>query len=340
MSDTATTATDRVRDRIRAQKSESTAKRYLRAVDRYFEWLGGRGIDPFEATPLDFEDYMTGVIDEGFAFGTLEPRLQGPRAFYQTAEDLRERQQQQKEHGREARTPEIPEVHDPTEGFALGDWNVDRRSKQSKGLQAKDDHHKLTQEEIDQLVDHAPTPKFRNGLLIRLMHQCCLRRSEVVRLKVDDLNQNDSPPTIDVPAVKGNKGRDTRIPYKQSLNELLTTWIEVDRDGEAKAPTSDYLFPTSHSERIAEDTVSTVVRTAAEQAPDVEQRTLYKDTEGREKRMIHSHTLRASGAHRIWDQSKDIYLVSQILGHSDVETTERYIDPDPEEIITKAFDAL
>ena len=104
------------------------------------------------------------------------------------------------------------------------------------------------------------------------------------------------------------------------------------------SPTSDYLFPTERAEHITEDRVSTIIRNTAEKA-DIGQRTLYVDKMGREKKKIHSHTLRASGAHRLWDKTGDIYLVSKVLGHSDVDTTERYLDADPEEIIEKVRNA-
>lgn len=344
MSEATTKATDateqqikRVKDRVRTQKSESTADRYLRATNHLLEWLQEGGIDPFEATPLDFEDYMTDLIAEDYAYGTLQNRLQGPRAFYQAAMELRENQQQQRDRGREVRNPEIPEIFDPTDGFSLGDWDVDRRSKQSRGLRANDDHHKLSQEEINQMAEHAPAPKLRNSLLIRLMYQCCLRRSELVRLKVDDVNREER--TIDVPAVKGNKGRDAPIPYQATLDDLMSVWIDVERKGVASAASSDYLFPTERANHITEDRVSTIIRNTAERAPDVDQETLYVDNMGRDKKKIHSHTLRASGAHRIWDKTGDIYLVSKVLGHSDVDTTERYLDADPDEIIDKVRNA-
>ena len=321
-----------VKAEVRNSKSESTADRYLRGADNFLEWLAERDIDPFNVVSRDFKRYMNSLIAEGYAYGSLQPRMYGPRAFYRSAEELHNEQQELKEAGRDLRGPEIPEVSDPTDPFSLGDFDVDSRSKQSKGLEASDEHHKLTQEQVDELAENAPTPRLRNALIIRLMYQCCLRRGELVRLKVEDVNRDER--TIDVPAVKGNKGRDSPIPYRATLDDLLSVWIDVERKGVATASNSPYLFPTERSERLSEDFVSTLVRESAERAGL--QETLYTDNMGREKKKIHSHTLRASGAHRLWDNSGDIYLVSKILGHSDVDTTERYLDVDKEDIISKA----
>ena len=348
MSETTTTATDTTEGRIEAvyeemwadnSTSDSTTDRYIRGASDFFDWLADQEVDPFNVVARDFRRFMNAMVAEDYAYGTLQPLMYGPRAFYRAAEDLHEEQQELIEAGRDIRAPEIPEVSNPTEPFSLADFTNDSRSKQAQGLEANDEHHKLSQEEIDQLVEHAPSPKLRNSLIIRLMYQCCLRRSEAVRLKVDHVNSDESPPTIDVPAVKGNKGRDAPIPYHGDLIEQLPIWIDVERKGQAKASTSDYLFPTDHAERISEDRVSAIVRTAAERAPDVDQQTLYVDNMGREKKKIHSHTLRASGAHRLWDKSQDIYLVSKVLGHSDVDTTERYLDVDKDDIISKVREA-
>jgi integrase/recombinase XerD len=318
--------------------SDSTTDRYIRGADRFLNWLAENEIDPFNAVPRDFRDFMNAMVAEGYAYGTLQPFMYGTRAFYRGAEDLHTEQQQLLEAGRDTRVSEIPEVSDPTDSFSLGDFTNDGRSKQSKELEANDDHHKLTKEKIDQLCEHVPTPRTRNVLIIRLMYQCCLRRGELVRLKVgEDVNRDER--TIDVPAVKGNKGRDTPIPYQATLDDLMSIWIDVERKGVASAASSDYLFPTERSEHISEDYVSQLVREAAERAPDVDQETLYVDNMGREKKKIHSHTLRASGAHRIWDKKEDIYLVSKVLGHSDVDTTERYLDVDKDDIVGKVREA-
>lgn len=321
-----------VKAEVRNSKSESTADRYLRGAENFLDWLAERDIDPFNVVSRDFRRYMNSLIAEGYAYGSLQPRMYGPRAFYRAAEELHEEQQELLEAGRDLRNPEIPEVSDPTEPFSLGDFDVDSRSKQSQGLEASDEHHKLTQEEVDQLAENAPAPRLRNALIIRLMYQCCLRRGELVRLKTEDVNREER--TIDVPAVKGNKARDSPIPYRATLDDLMNVWIDVERKGVATASSSPYLFPTERSERLSVDFVSTLIRESAERA-DL-QETLYVDNMGREKKKIHSHTLRASGAHRLWDNSGDIYLVSKVLGHSDVDTTERYLDVDKDEIISKA----
>jgi len=322
--------------------SDSTTDRYLRGARNFLDWLDEQGIDPFEVVSRDFKRYMQGLVADGYAYGTLQPRLYGPRAFYKAAQDLRGEQQELKEAGRTLDEPEIPDVSDPTESHSLGDFTSDSRSKQSQGLDASDDHHKLTQEEVDQLAEHAPTPRLRNQCIIKLMYQCCLRRSELVRLKVSDVDLENR--TIDVPAVKGNKGRDTPIPFHTSeLEDLLSVWIRVERKGIAMAAQSEYLFPTERAEHITEDRVSTIIRTTAERAGL--QETLYVDNMGRDKNKIHSHTLRASGAHRLWNNSGDIYFVAKVLGHKKqdgtpaIETTIRYLDADKEEIIEKARDA-
>lgn len=322
-----------VKAEVRERHTDSTADRYVRGAQRFMEYLEAEDVDPFNVVSRDFKRYMNGLIAEDYAYGSLQPRMYGPRAFYRAAADLRAEQQELLDAGRDLDGPKIPEVSDPTEPFSLGDFDVDSRSKQADALKAAGDHHKLTQAEVDQLVEHVPAPRLRNQLIIRLMYQCCLRRGELVRLEVDHVNRGAR--TIDVPAVKGNKGRETPIPYRATLDDMLGVWLDVERQGVAMADASPYLFPTERSERLSEDFVSELVRESAKRA-DLQGEKLYTDNMGRDKWRVHSHTLRASGAHRYWDQSGDIYFVSKILGHQDVDTTERYLDVDQDELIKKA----
>ena len=77
-----------------------------------------------------------------------------------------------------------------------------------------------------------------------------------------------------------------------------------------------YVFSALHSFRLS---AKTVYRAVAEPGEKVGLH-------------IHPHLLRHTFAHTLLDHSKDIRLVSQALGHSDVRTTMIYTEREDEQV--------
>lgn len=184
----------------------------------------------------------------------------------------------------------------------------------------------LTEEEVAELIENVPAPTVRNELICRMLYQTGMRRSEIVRVKLDHINQESNH--IQVYGKKTEEPRD--VWYQPSLNWHLNRWIEAERPAVFHAEDSPYLFPTRIQERMDEQTITDVVKTAAENA-DL-QETVYatkrpesakEGDKTPEISRVGAHTLRKSfGVHFI-NNGGDISFLADILGHDDIETTKQ-----------------
>jgi integrase/recombinase XerD len=185
----------------------------------------------------------------------------------------------------------------------------------------------LDSDEVRALIDNVPQDKpVRNELIARLLYQTGVRRSELVNIKLRDIDREDRRITI-----YGKKTDDVRkVWYQPSLDNLLSLWIDADRNGVYYAEESDYLFPSRRSEQLSAQTVTDVITEAAENAGIQEE--VYENRSGQTIRRVGPHTLRKTfGVHFINDGG-DISFLMELLGHEDIETTKenylQYADAD------------
>jgi integrase/recombinase XerD len=161
----------------------------------------------------------------------------------------------------------------------------------------------LSLDEVARLIN-AGGNLFRRALLMTL-YGTGMRRSEVVRLKVSDI---DSERMI-IRVVQGKGGKDRDLPL--SL-ELLATLRAYWRWRKPK----EYLFPCHGSRKgpdkpASDKTVWHACRDAARRA-------------GLTKHVT-PHTLRHSWATHLLEAGTDLRTIQMMLGHGDLETTARYI---------------
>lgn len=144
----------------------------------------------------------------------------------------------------------------------------------------------LTQEEVSRLIDAAGTRQ--SALMIKLLYACGLRVSELVKLRFEDVGEDG---TLQVRQGKGQKDRVTVIP--DSLREVL--------DGEG------FVFGDGS---MTTRNVQAVVRRAAKKA-------------GISKHVT-PHVLRHSFATHLLEQGENIRVIQELLGHSNLQTTQIY----------------
>lgn len=120
--------------------------------------------------------------------------------------------------------------------------------------------------------------------------------------------------------------------YQPSLDLLMAIWLDERRPAVFYADESEYLFLTSHSERIRRDEIARIVRQAAESAGL--QEVYGENTEGVELHSVTPHVLRHSFAMEALSNGWDVYTLSQALGHQSTEiTTSTYLHDDEEEVL-------
>ncbi len=157
----------------------------------------------------------------------------------------------------------------------------------------------LTKKEVLSLFESLNTKKSR--LMISLMYAAGMRVSEVVSLKIDDLDFDDNIGHIR--QAKGKKDRIFNIPKFLFLR--LKKYSE-----KQKSLGENYLFVGRNKKRMSSRNLQKIVKLAAKKAG------IKKD--------VHCHTLRHSFATHLLEDGTDIRFIQQLLGHSSISTTELY----------------
>jgi integrase/recombinase XerD len=161
----------------------------------------------------------------------------------------------------------------------------------------------LSLDEVARLIN-ASSNLFRRALLMTA-YGTGMRRSEVVRLRVSDI---DSERMI-IRVVQGKGGKDRDLPLSPELLETLRAYWRYRRP-------KVYLFPSRGERRgpdvpLSDKTVWQVCTEAARKAGITKH--------------VTPHTLRHSWATHLLEAGTDLRTIQMLLGHGDLETTARYI---------------
>lgn len=140
----------------------------------------------------------------------------------------------------------------------------------------------------------------RDYCIITLFLNCGLRVSELVNLNVSDIDLSECSMKI---LGKGNKERLLYL-NKACVSALRDYFATRDENDEA-------LFMSQKNERISIRTVQGLVEKALKYA-------------GLEDKGLSTHKLRHTAATMMYQNGTDIFLLSEILGHENVNTTKIY----------------
>lgn len=313
------TAFDRLLDRVRMQKSESTAKRYVTNINQFRDWLREHRAEKsvFEADVIDVEDNLSYMDDEGYAPSSITVRQAALSAFYE-------------EVAKFINTGRL-DGYDMDDNPAKEAHYKPEDTDSVKTQETKDEVYHLKPEQVDDLAENVPSPTLRNELIIRLLFQTGVRRGELVNIELGDINRQDH--TIRIRAEKSHRNR--IVGYRPTLENLLGPWIDGGyRDSQYYADESPYLFPTNNAEQIAGYSITRIVRQAADNADIQEAYTV--DMNGLERVKVTPHVLRHSFAMEAVRQGWNIHTLKNALGHKDLETTSIYLHSD-EEAVKEAY---
>ena len=156
----------------------------------------------------------------------------------------------------------------------------------------------LTKEEVKKLLDIFDNQK--SLIMISLMYACGMRVSELINLKIHNLDFNEK--TGHIRQAKGKKDRMFNIPL------FLLDDLQEQADIQ-KQKNQEYLF-TGPNGKLTSRNIQKIVSLAAKKAG------IKKDT--------HCHTLRHSFATHLLEDGVDIRIIQELLGHSSISTTELY----------------
>ena len=174
----------------------------------------------------------------------------------------------------------------------------------------------LTKEEIKKLINIIEAKKSK--LMVALMYAAGMRVSEIVNLKVSDLEFDDK-----IGHIRQAKGRKDRI---FNIPQFLFLKLEKQAENQQKA-NQKYLF-SGPKGRLSTRNLQKIVKKAANRA-DI-------------KKDVHCHTLRHSFATHLLENNVDIRKIQELLGHADLSTTQIYTHISTEELkkIKSPLDSL
>lgn len=197
----------------------------------------------------------------------------------------------------------------------------------------------LTQNEVSRLLDQA---QGKHRLMLAVMYGSGLRRSELMRLRVKDIDFDMAQLQI----WQGKGGKNRLVTLAPELNEPLRAQIEIvnrylllDKQNKLfdgvwmpdalarKHPAArfdlgwQYVFPAS---RISVDPQSGVLRRHHIDESHLNRIVRQARQKAGIQKQVSCHTLRHSFATHLLQAGADIRTVQEQLGHSDVETTEIY----------------
>lgn len=156
----------------------------------------------------------------------------------------------------------------------------------------------LTKEEVKKMLEVLDNKKSK--LMISLLYACGFRVSELLSLKVENLNFDEK--TGHIRQGKGRKDRMFNIP------EFLFQELK-DQVASQHSNNQEFLF-TGNQGRLSSRNIQKIVEKARIRA-------------GIQKE-VHPHTFRHSFATHLLESGTDIRVIQELLGHADLNTTQIY----------------
>ena len=166
----------------------------------------------------------------------------------------------------------------------------------------------LTVEEVQKLLEqpNIQTDKgIRDETMLLLLYSTGIRVSELVNLKVEDLNLEVGYLTC------RENGKERTIPLSAETEEKIRTYMESARTRLLKGRDSEYLFSNCSGSPMSRQGFWKILKSYSAAAG------ITKD--------ITPHTLRHSFAAHMLKNGADIRNVQKMMGHADIATTQMYM---------------
>lgn len=173
----------------------------------------------------------------------------------------------------------------------------------------------LTEEEVLKLLDIELNDNFsyRNKAMLELMYASGLRVSELVNLKLQDIDLSQ-----DIIRTFGKGSKERVIPIGDYAKEYLEKYIYEYRGSMLKKSSNEYLFLNNHGRKMTRQGFFKIIKKIAKE-------------KGIDKELS-PHTLRHSFASHLLKYGADLRTIQELLGHSDISTTQIYTHITNEEL--------
>lgn len=163
----------------------------------------------------------------------------------------------------------------------------------------------LFDDELKQLLDSidlSTDEGIRNRAMFELMYASGLRLSELVNLKIKDIDFED-----ELLFINGKGDKDRIVPFYKDVKELLIEYLKnIRQDSD-----SEYVFLNNKGKQLTPRGVQYILdKVSVNSGLNMK---------------IHPHMLRHTFATHLLNNGVDIRVVQELLGHSSLSTTQIYV---------------
>lgn len=165
----------------------------------------------------------------------------------------------------------------------------------------------LSIEEIDKLLDINLTDSFscRNKAMLELMYSSGLRVSELINVKIHDIDTSNC-----IIRIMGKGSKERIVPLGDYAIRYIELYQKEHREKLIKKEMNDYLFLNNHGKKMTRQGFFKILKQIAK--------------EKNIKTEFSPHTLRHSFATHLLNGGADLRSIQEMLGHSDISTTQIY----------------
>lgn len=254
--------------------AKNSLESYERDLAKLKNWTEKNNFDLLELTRKDLREWMMDLSSERLSENSKRRMVSALRGFYKFLMF----------DGHIKKNP-AEDLDAPQKGFYLPKF--------------------LNQTEIENLLsvpDVSQEIGLRDRAILELMYACGLRVSEVVDLRISDVEIDAGILTC-----KGKGSKTRKIPVGKSAVEWLKSYLVLRRRKENTEIQN--LFVSSLGKPINRQAIFNFIKEYAEKI---------------DLKEVSPHTLRHSFATHLVQNSADIRSVQQMLGHADISTTQIY----------------
>lgn len=165
----------------------------------------------------------------------------------------------------------------------------------------------LTMDEVNNLLDIEITDAFssRNKAILEFMYATGLRISEVITLEFKNIDYDEC-----IVRVIGKGSKERIVPINDYAIKYLKDYIDNYRPELVKNEINNYIFLNNHGRMLTRQGIFKMIKS-------------YASLKGI-KKTIGPHTLRHTFATHLLENGADLRVIQELLGHSDISTTQIY----------------
>ncbi len=155
--------------------------------------------------------------------------------------------------------------------------------------------------EIFDTIDTSNLLGLRNRLIMEMLYATGIRVSELVNIKINDIDINNHS------IVVTGKGDKTRIVFFNNVTEkILSKYLTLSKENRK----TDYLILNQHGKKITTRGISMIMKKI------IKETSIIKN--------VHPHILRHTFATHLLNNGCDLLTVQELLGHASISTTGIY----------------